>query len=391
LVPATPAQLYHPDLRYYEERAGGLLASARDSTPAAVAAFADAGAPMTETGARLALAAEHGLDDWQALTRAVTELADHPPPFARAYRALEARDPDTMARLLDETPDLVRTRGTNGNDLLGMAAATGDLRLTELLLARGADPAGANQHGWTALHQAAYSNRPDLITRLIAAGAPLTVCGRGDGGTPLVVALFWGHREAAELLAGHDTAPGNLRVAAGLGDADLLATLIGPDGRPTAAAVAHRAYYRPHSGLPEWRPDDDSQQALDEALAWAARSDRTGVLTILAAHGADLEADVYRGTALAWAAACGRTDAIQALVALGADPSGRSSFGGRDHGRELTPLHLAAQGGRLEAIAALLELGADPSATDGLYHSTPAGWAEEFGQAQALALLRDRS
>nr|MDQ2896260.1 ankyrin repeat domain-containing protein [Actinomycetota bacterium] len=315
-MPATPAQLYHSDLRYYEERAGGLLASARDGTPAAVAAFTGAGAPLTETGARLALAAEHGLDSWPALTRAVTGMADHPPPFARAYRALEARDQDALAGLLDETPGLVRTRGTNGNDLLGMAGATGDVRLTDLLLARGADAAAANLHGWTALHQAAYSNRPDLITRLIGAGAPLTASARGDGGTPLVVALFWGHREAAELLAGHDTAPGNLRVAAGLGDATLLGTLIGSDGQPTAAGVAHRDYYRPHSGLPEWRPEDDPQQALDEALAWAARSDRTSVLTILAAHGADLEADVYRGTALAWAAACGRTDAIQALVAL---------------------------------------------------------------------------
>jgi ankyrin repeat protein len=389
VVPRPPAQLYHADLRYYEERADGLLASARDGTPDAVAAFTGAGAPLTETGARRALAAEHGLADWPALTRAVEGLADHPPPFARAYRAVEAREPDLLAALLDETPDLVRARGTNGNDLLGMAGATGDVRLTDLLLARGADPAAANQHGWTALHQAAYGNRPDLITRLIAAGAPLTACGRGDGGTPLIVALFWGHREAAELLAGHDTAPGNLRVAAGLGDADLLTALIGSDGRPTAAARAHRAFYRPHSGMPEWRPGDDPQEILDEALAWAARSDRTAVLTILAAHGADLEADVYRGTALAWAAACGRTDAIQALVALGADPGGRSSFGGPDHGRALTPLHLAAQAGRLEAIAALLELGADPAATDGLYDSTPAGWAEEFGQERAVALLRD--
>ncbi len=388
-MPQPPAHLYHADLRYYEERASGLLASARDRTPDAVAAFAEAGAPLTETGARVALAVEHGVDDWPALTRAVEDLTDHPPPFARAYRALEARDAHALRSLLDETPDLVRARGTNGNDLLGMAGATGDARLTELLLVRGADPAAANRHGWTALHQAAYGNRTDLLIRLLTAGAPLTVSARGDGGTPLIVALFWGHREAAELLAGYDTAPGNLRVAAGLGDVDLLSGLIGSDGQLTPAAVAHRAYYRPHSGLPEWRPGDDPQEALDEALAWAARSDRTGVLTILAAHGADLEADVYRGTALAWAAACGRTDAIQALVALGADPSGRSSFGGPDHGRSLTPLHLAAQGGRLEALAALLELGADPSATDGLYHSTPAGWAEEFGQRDAVALLRD--
>ena len=51
-MPRPTAQLYHADLRYYEERASGLLASARDGTPDAVAAFADAGAPLTEAGAR---------------------------------------------------------------------------------------------------------------------------------------------------------------------------------------------------------------------------------------------------------------------------------------------------------------------------------------------------
>lgn len=388
-MPARPAHLYHADLRYYEERAAGLLASARDGTPNAVAAFTGAGAPLTETGARTVLAVEHGLDSWEALTLAVGDLAAHPPPFARAYRAVEARDPDALAALLDASPELVRARGTNGNDLLGMAGASGDARLTELLLTRGADPTAANHHGWTALHQAAYGNRPDLIIRLIAAGAPVTASARGDGGAPLIIALFWGHRDAAELLAGHDTAPGNLRVAAGLGDADLLTALIGSDRQPTPAAVAHRGFYRPHGGFPQWQPGDDPQEALDEAVAWAARSDRTEVLAILATHGADLEADVYRGTALAWAATCGRTAAIRQLIALGADPSGRSTFGGPDHGRDVTPLHLAAQAGHVEAITALLTLGADPSATDGLYASTPAGWTGEFGQARAAELLRD--
>jgi ankyrin repeat protein len=106
-------------------------------------------------------------------------------------------------------------------------------------------------------------------------------------------------------------------------------------------------------------------------------------------RGARLEADVYRGTALGWAAATGRERAIRRLVALGADPSGPSTFGGPDHGQALTPLHLAAEDSRLEALDALLELGADPACQDALYHSTPAGWAEQFGQSAALARLRE--
>jgi hypothetical protein len=38
-----------------------------------------------------------------------------------AYRALEARDEEALRELLDEHPELVRQRGTNGNDLLGLA------------------------------------------------------------------------------------------------------------------------------------------------------------------------------------------------------------------------------------------------------------------------------
>ena len=111
----------------------------------------------------------------------------------------------------------MRATGTNGNDLLGMATATCDERLVAVLLERGADPSRANAHGWTPLHQAGYSGLPRLAQMLLDAGAPVDVSARGDGGTPLVVALFWGHREAAELLASHGVVPANLRVAAGLG------------------------------------------------------------------------------------------------------------------------------------------------------------------------------
>src|SRR5436190_1514732 len=82
-----------------------------------------------------------------------------------------------------------------------LASATCDERLVELLLARGADPVSANVHGWTALHQAGYVGLPPLVQLLLDAGAPVDVSARGDGGTPLVIALFWGHAQTAELLA----------------------------------------------------------------------------------------------------------------------------------------------------------------------------------------------
>jgi ankyrin repeat protein len=368
-------QAYRDDVAYYEERADGLLASAHDGTASAVAAFARHGAPLTRDGARAVLAAEHGQADWDALRHHVRDLGDA--PFAAAYRRIEAHDVDGLRAVLDRAPDVAQARGTNGNDLLGMATATRDERLVALLLERGAEPARGNAHGWTPLHQAAYAGLPALVELLLDAGAPVDAVARGDGGTPLIVALFWGHREAAERLARESTAPGNLRVGAGLGRLEL-----------AVDAGAHRGFYRPHGGFPAWTPSDDPQEVVDEALAWAARNDRADALEPLVERGADVDADVYRGTPLAWAAAAGHAGTIRRLVALGADPSGRSTFGGPTHGRDVTPLHLAAAHGHRDAIDALLDAGADPARTDALYAATPAGWAEHGGHAEAAARLR---
>jgi len=382
--------LYREDLGYYQERAGGLLASAQDGTESALAAFRRWGLPVTAEGARTAIAREHGLWSWAELRRQVTSLRERGDPFARAYRLLEAQDVDGLREQLERFPDLVALHGTNGNDLLGMATATCDERLVALLLEQGADPVRANVHGWTPLHQAAYSGLPLLARLLLDAGAPPDVSARGDGGTPVIVALFWGHRKTAELLAESGVFPRNLRAAAGLGRLDLIEELVATDGALAPGAGAHRAFYRPHSGFPAWEPSNDPQEILDEALSWAARNDRVEALDVLVACGASVDADVYRGTALAWAAACGRTRAILGLLALGADPNGRGTFGGPEHGDGTTPLHHAAEGGHLDAIRALLDSGADPTVRDALYDSTPAGWAEHFGREEARGLLQER-
>jgi ankyrin repeat protein len=373
---------YHSDPEYYEGRAEGLLASARDGTEDAVAAFARHDAPLTLDGARSVLAQEHGLADWAALNDHLIRPDDD--PFVRAYRAVEGHDLDALKVVLDEHPDVVAAVGTNGNDLLGMAGGTCDERTVALLLERGADVTHANVHGWTPLHQAAYGDLPLIARMVLDAGAKVDADARGTGGTPLVVALFWGNRTTAELLAEHGVHPRNLRAAAGLGRLDLVAEVLA-DG----SAGARRGFYRPHGGFPAWTPSDDPQEVLDEALSWAARSDRADALSALVAEGADVAADVYRGTALSWAAACGRVASVRRLVELGADVNQRTTFGGPAHGEKTTALHLAAQAGRLDAIRALLDLGADPRATDDLYQSTPADWAEHGGSREAAELLRE--
>ena len=381
---------YRDDLGYHSDRAIGLLAAAEDAGPDAAAAFARWDAPLTEEGARSVVAREHGCADWDAFGRHLRTLRSSGEPFAQAYDAVEARDPGRLAQVLDRSPQLVALRGTNGNDLLGMAGATGDLRLVTLLLERGADPARGNAHGWTPLHQAASSGRLDLAEMLLAAGAPTDVSARGDGGTPLVIALFWGHPVPPELVEQIGLHPGNLRVAAGLGLTGMIGELVAPDGTLHPAAGAHRGFYRPHGGFPHWTPSDDPQEVLDEALAWAARSNRAEAVRMMVERGAALQADVYRGTPLMWAAACGCNDAVRALLQAGADPSSRSTFGGPTHGEGVTPLHLAAQSGHVATIELLLDAGADPTLRDSLYEGLPEHWAEHGGQKAAHRLLVTR-
>jgi len=57
-----------------------------------------------------------------------------------------------------------------------------------------------HDYGWTKLDQAGYANDGELARLMPAAGASTDLFAHGDGGTPLVAVLFWGHREVAELL-----------------------------------------------------------------------------------------------------------------------------------------------------------------------------------------------
>lgn len=217
-----------------------------------------------------------------------------------------------------------------------------------------------------------------------AAGGRTDTFGRGDGGTPLVAALFWGHREVADVLAATGVHPRNLRAAAGVGDEALVDDLAG-----TPEAGAHRGFYRPHSGFPAWTPRNDPQEVLDEALAYASRSGRVRVLGPLVEKGARVEADVYRGTPLIWAASVGRAAAVERLLDLGADPMGRGSYGGESHSKQVTPLHLAAASGDAATVKVLFDAGADPEAVDGHGYGTPAGWARHDGHDDIAELLED--
>jgi ankyrin repeat protein len=389
--------LRHPietDLGYYEGKAAGLLSAHESGVREATAVFTRHLPEFSKPGrtldeARLAIARQHGFDTWETFGLHLQSLQEGgKEPFLRAFKTIQAADETGLIALLDRYPGLVDARGTNGNNLVGLATAMGRLPIVRRLLELGADPVSANDRGWTLLHQAADMNHAELTRLLLTAGAPTARSGHGDGGTPLVAALFWGHREAAELIATRDLAPRNLRVAAGLGRPDLLAELVEPRGELAPAAGAHRGFYRPHTGFPLWQPSDDRQEILDEALVWASKSGRVEVLDALVERGADIDADPYRGTSLAWATVNRRRRTVSWLLDHGADVNRRSTFGGPSHGERVTALHLAAQCGDAGLVRLLLDRGADPSLVDGGYGHTPLGWARQFQQHEVVAILQ---
>ena len=210
-----------------------------------------------------------------------------------AYEALEARDTARLIELLDAAsrarprPRHERERpARHGGPARARAAPARARRRPEPRQRLRLDEAPPGR-----LRRTTPSSRELML----AAGGRLDLSARGDGGTPLVAALFWGHREVVPLLG---LEPRNLRVAAGLGDSDLIREL-----------ARHARRRRPPRLLPPARRlsrvaarRDDPQEVLDEALVWAAKSDRVEVLGPLVELGARVDADPYRGTALTWAA-----------------------------------------------------------------------------------------
>lgn len=406
-------RLFVLDMQWITGRVQGLLRTRQSAGPAALeqirewhprfSGFSDEEirkAPFTEADARLVYAREHGFDTWDELMQRVERLAsdagaEAAEPFFAAFRALQSGDVTAVNGLLRRNPRLARERGTNGNTLLNLAVSIASkadrnvgLALVEALLAAGADVNDSNDRGWTPLHQAAYSNQCDIAAVLIRSGADLDPEAHGSGGTPLIAALFWGHREVADLLGRNSLAPGNLRVAAGLGNQELLEQCFSGKNTLTSEACAARGFYRPHSGFPDWQPSANPQEVLDEALVWACKSGRTEVLPRLLGAGARLDADPYRGTPLIWAAVCNRMETAEWLIDHGANIDRKATFGGLTHGQGVTALHMASQCGYLPMVQLLIQRGADPAIRDDLYQSDAEGAANYFGQTAVRDYLR---
>lgn len=318
-----------------------------------------------------------------------------------AVLAAKAGDVARLNQILAAAPELLSARDAEGHTLLNLAckAATGDVALppvsgtpeqhqvVDFILLAGAEPSAAAYDGWAPLHAAAMTGHVDLAQRLLAAGASRDGCLMNvSGGSPLALALFYGKRDVAEVLATPAAVPDNLRHAAALGrplERFFYGSVV------TAEARVGCQFYRPSPGFPEWQRTFSQQELLDEALTWSARNGRIQSLQALVSRGANVNANPYRGTALLWATYADERDAAAWLLDHGADPDLRHDFGGAQHGRGAVAMHLAAQFSCLQVLRLLLERGASRDIEDAAFHATPLGWARYENAAASVALLEE--
>ncbi len=321
--------------------------------------------------------------------------------LSRTAEAAAKGNLKALRRILARSPAVLTDRDEEGRTLLDLAcrAATCDIAIPlesgtpeqhaaiDLILAAGADPATADNDGWTPLHTAGMAGHADLARRLVAAGAPADADAYGrDGGSALSYALFYAKPFMGEVLT--PVHPDNLRAAASLGQD--LGRFVAADGELTAAAREGLGFYAPVF-FPSWNRTLSRQEVLDEALSWAARNNQCGSIEALIDLGANVNANPFRGTPLLWACYSDKVEAAARLLDLGADPDLRHDFGGEGHGVQAVAMHLSAQHSALRCLDLLLDRGADPSIADGSYNATPLEWAEECGAADSADLLRRRA
>ncbi len=319
----------------------------------------------------------------------------------RLIEAVATADRSAVTSILAAHPDVV-DHPVDGVNALAAACAlvTDDAAIpardrgpathaiVDELLAAGADPSVGNGAGFAPLHTAGFCGNVELIDQLVRAGAdPAATVDDRPGSTPLSFALFYGHRAAAHRLDEAGRSPDDLRSAAGLDDVDGIGRLIGDDGTLTPDADTGMAFTAPIDAFPPRSGPITDQLTIDESLTWASRNGALAAMATLVAAGADVDANPYRGTALLWAVYGNRTDVVTWLLDRGADPDVRHDFGGAEHGRRATALHLAAQFGSIDCLNLLLEAGADRTIRDGAFNATPREWAGHSGQQAAVARL----
>lgn len=310
--------------------------------------------------AQLGLARWYDFLDWNRLidyVEAVRQPGSRMHRFERAVEAVIDGDTATLRGLLREDPSLVRTRSSrvthfdppvHGAMLLHYLAANGvegyrqrspknAAEIAEILIEAGADPdALCHAYGGdcttmallvSSTPPAVVGSQVPVLKVLIDSGAAVTPTGQGSWTSPVITALVFGMKAAAETLVDRGAPIDTLAAAAGLGRIADVRRLL----RDATADDRHRA--------------------------------------------------------LALASQLGQIDAVKVLLDAGEDPNRFNPTGTHAH---TPPLHQAIAAGHLDTVKLLIDRGARLDIRDRIYHGTPLAWAIYCEQPRIEEYLRQR-
>jgi ankyrin repeat protein len=310
--------------------------------------------------ARLTIARWYDFDSWARLAEHVEAVTDEGSPvsiFESGVEAVIDGDTATLATLLREHPEIVGSRSARVTHfdppvhratLLHYIAANGvegyrqrtpanAVDIARLLLEAGADvDALADMYGGrcTTMTMLVSSSPPAhagvqvaLVDTLLDFGAAVEPRGAGEWTSPLMTALAFGFRDAAEALVRRGARVDSLAAAAGMG------------------RVAEAR------GL----------------LATSTPAERHRAMALAAQHG--------------------HADVLQLLLDSGEDPNRYNPKGNHGHS---TPLHQAVWSGHDVVVRLLVERGARLDIKDTIYEGTALGWAVYGGRADIADYLRAR-
>jgi ankyrin repeat protein/DNA-directed RNA polymerase specialized sigma24 family protein len=135
--------------------------------------------------------------------RTTVDYPRQPFKTPRFFTAVRAGDADLTHRLIDDTPELAKSRGPTGETPLHWAAANGSVAIIDLLLAEHVDVNAqeTNKFGGTPLHWAVEQDRVEAVRRLLEKGADAKAVNARNGQTLLhVVAQHTDDAALAKLL-----------------------------------------------------------------------------------------------------------------------------------------------------------------------------------------------
>jgi hypothetical protein len=317
------------------------------------------------TDAQLTIARCYSFQSWSALAEYVEGVTGEGSPvflFESAVEAVVTGDAATLESLLRANPELVRLRSTRVTHfdppvhratLLHYVAANGvegyrqktpknTVEIAKTLLTAGAEvDALADMYGGhyttmsmlvSSCHPAEAGVQVALVETLLDFGAATEARGSATWGSPLMTALAFGNRSAAEALVRRGAPVDNIAAAAGLGrlaEAAQLLAAAGPDSRHRALALAaqhgHVDIVRLLLDADEdpSRYNPEGNHSHSTPLHQAILAGHDGVVRLLVDRGArlDIKDTVYQGTPLGWAMYAGQTKIEKYLRAHGAKTS----------------------------------------------------------------------